>query len=243
VDYEKDVTVHCREIEKCNQRGGRMLSVVDLIKAGTLSLSEAAFLMHRIFSGNSFIVGANPGGAGKTTVMCALLNFLPAGIPIIHTEDTSTLEKSEKKSPCCFLCHEIGPGNYYSYLWGKGLKKFFQLNNSLHTLVSNIHAESYGEVKYQVCTQNLIPEENLKHIDLFIFMKIQRNNFKIQRQISEILCRENSRYIPFEDRKIENSAAADREKVIENRRFLKLAVRDNICLMENFRKAVLEFLY
>jgi len=34
---EQSVRDHCAEIERCNQRGGRMLSVVDLIEAGTMT--------------------------------------------------------------------------------------------------------------------------------------------------------------------------------------------------------------
>jgi len=34
---EQSVRDHCAETERCNQRGGRMLSVVDLIEAGTMT--------------------------------------------------------------------------------------------------------------------------------------------------------------------------------------------------------------
>jgi len=74
------------EINRCNQRGGRMLSFVDLLEANTLSREMAAYFLALISQGNSFMVGANPGGAGKTTVMCALLNFLPPETKIIPTE-------------------------------------------------------------------------------------------------------------------------------------------------------------
>ncbi|MCK5526789.1 MAG: hypothetical protein KAJ05_06545, partial [Candidatus Latescibacteria bacterium] len=68
---------HIRVLDDCNQRGGRMLSLVDLITAGTVDLPLAAYLSAAMRSGASLLVGARPGGAGKTTVMCALLNFLP----------------------------------------------------------------------------------------------------------------------------------------------------------------------
>ena len=60
-----------------------MLSVFDLLAAKTLELDLAAYLMARISKGSSFMVGSVPGGAGKTTVMCALLNFLPIDLPIV----------------------------------------------------------------------------------------------------------------------------------------------------------------
>ena len=54
-----------------------MLSVIDLIKAGTLNIAQAAWLALRILDGDSFLIGARPGAAGKTTVMGALLGLLP----------------------------------------------------------------------------------------------------------------------------------------------------------------------
>ena len=56
-----------------------MLSVVDLLEAGTLTEPQAAWLLARILQGSSWLVGARPGGAGKTTVMAALLAMVPQG--------------------------------------------------------------------------------------------------------------------------------------------------------------------
>ena len=66
---DSDIRNHCAEINRCNQRGGRMLSIVDLIQAGTISRDLAAYALAAIGNGASFLVGAMPGGAGKTTVM------------------------------------------------------------------------------------------------------------------------------------------------------------------------------
>ena len=65
--YDDSILRHCREIDRCNQRGGRMLSVVDLIEAETLSAELAAYCLAAVGQGASFMVGALPGGAGKTS--------------------------------------------------------------------------------------------------------------------------------------------------------------------------------
>ena len=52
-DRDRMVQEHCCEIERCNQRGGRMLSVVDLIDAGTMDLEMAAYLLDAVSSGSS----------------------------------------------------------------------------------------------------------------------------------------------------------------------------------------------
>lgn len=67
--HQAIILAHCAEIERCNQRGGRMLSIVDLIEAGTMTRELAAYSLAAIGAGASFMVGALPGGAGKTTVI------------------------------------------------------------------------------------------------------------------------------------------------------------------------------
>ena len=67
-----------QQIEQLNQRGGRTLSIVDLIQAGTLSVDMAACAMRAMHQGASLLTGARPGGAGKTTLMAAISVVLPA---------------------------------------------------------------------------------------------------------------------------------------------------------------------
>ena len=69
---EKKIDNHIQEISKCNQRGSRMLSIVDLINANTLDKRMAAYFLATISKGISFLVGSNPGGSGKTPIMVAL---------------------------------------------------------------------------------------------------------------------------------------------------------------------------
>jgi hypothetical protein len=92
-----EISKHCDELNRCNQRGGRMLSVFDLLAAKTLDLDLAAYLMARISKGSSFMVGSVPGGAGKTTVMCALLNFVPVDVPLIAATPEAVYEAADTK--------------------------------------------------------------------------------------------------------------------------------------------------
>ena len=90
---QEALQAHIDAINACNQRGGRMLSLVDLIKAGTVDLRLAAYLAAAMHSGASLLVGARPGAAGKTTVMCALLNFLPDRTAIRAVDSQAILGK------------------------------------------------------------------------------------------------------------------------------------------------------
>ena len=103
-DMHDAIAKHCEELNRCNQRGGRMLSVFDLITAKTLDLDLAAYLMARISKGSSFMVGSVPGGAGKTTVMCALLNFLPIDLPIVAATDQAVYKHGSFTAPSAGSC-------------------------------------------------------------------------------------------------------------------------------------------
>ena len=78
-----------RQIEQLNQRGGRMLSIVDLIQAGTISVEMAAYAMRAMAEGASLLTAARPGGAGKTTLMAALVGLLPSDVPLVTVDKFS----------------------------------------------------------------------------------------------------------------------------------------------------------
>ena len=130
---------HVREIERCNQRGGRMLSLIDLLDAGSVDLPLAAYLAAVMRGGASLLVGARPGGAGKTAVMCALLNFLPdrtAIRPVAHLAILAQELQDTQFGQTCYLAHEIGAGSWYAYVWGEQARTFFQLAARGHIVAS-----------------------------------------------------------------------------------------------------------
>ena len=72
-----------KQIRGLNQRGGRMLSIIDLLEAGTVNSEMAGFLLYAMNNNLSFLTAANPSGTGKTTLMGAILNLLKPGVKII----------------------------------------------------------------------------------------------------------------------------------------------------------------
>jgi hypothetical protein len=61
-------------------------SVVELIRAGTMDAELASLLWLLVEARVPVIVAAGPRGAGKTTVLRALLDFLPPGVSVRHLE-------------------------------------------------------------------------------------------------------------------------------------------------------------
>lgn len=176
------------EIEALNQRGGRMLSVVDLLAAGTLSTGAVAYLLLALQRGASFLVGARPGGAGKTAVMGALLGVVPGRERLVSVRDPAHLAELHSElaglqqapagheSPrTTYICHEIGKGSWFGYLWGPAVKNFLALPGGKAgrgpRVASNLHADTLEELLDHLAPVAVgLPE--LRHVDILIFLRV-----------------------------------------------------------------------
>ena len=188
VSVEDGIRDHCRELDRCNQRGGRMLSIVDLLEAGTVDLELAGYLMSRVARGASFMVGARPGGAGKTTVMCALLNLCPPAVRLVAA--TPEVVRRGDAEPAMqttgFVCHEIGPGPYFAYLWGADLRAYCALGARGAMLATNLHADDLEEARDQVCADNGVPEAHFNGFGLLAFLRVRGGLFGGKRVVEKV---------------------------------------------------------
>lgn len=159
-------------LHACNQRGGRMLSVVDLLAAGSLDEHVAAYLIAVMRRGASLLVGASPGAAGKTTVMCALLNFAPQGMNIVVVDHPAVF-RALPAPPACLLAHEISPAPYYAYIWGETARRFFRATHDGYHIASNLHADTLEETYDQLCGLNGVQPADLRAIELKVFLRMR----------------------------------------------------------------------
>ncbi len=180
-----EIRAHCETIQRCNQRGGRMLSIVDLMASGALTRELAAYALAAIGSGSSFMVGAQPGGAGKTTVMGALLNLVPQHVTLVATENEAVVEQGirERLPRRCYICHEIGDGFYYAYLWGHALRRYFKLACAGHMMATNLHADTIEQAQDQVCGDNAVPVSDFRRMNLLFFISVEHTDRSVRRRI------------------------------------------------------------
>jgi hypothetical protein len=242
---EPSIERHCREIERCNQRGGRMLSIVDLLDAGTVDLDAASYLLAAIGRGASFLVGARPGGAGKTTVMGALLNLLPPDVELVAADGLATIEAG-LRSPSprrCYICHEIGDGPYYAYLWGAALRRYFDLAEAGHLLATNLHADTYEEARGQVCKQNGVRAEAFRRVRVLLFLRVEETPRGRTRRIAT--CWESdgrSEHAPLigaEGASLDRSALTDARSRAEARERLERIAASGARTIREVRRALL----
>ncbi len=134
------------------------------------------------------MVSSVPGGAGKTTVMCALLNFVPVDVPLIAATQEAVYKASKAAtSPrACYICHEIGSGPYFAYLWSNALKAYCGLSEHGHMLATNLHADDLEEARDQVCGDNGVRREFFNRFELLIFLRIEGTYLKTHRRIEKV---------------------------------------------------------
>jgi len=241
------IAKHCDELNRCNQRGGRMLSIFDLLAAKTLDLDLAAYLMARISTGSSFMVGSVPGGAGKTTVMCALLNFVPVDVPLIAATPEAVYEAAGTRA--CYVCHEIGSGYYFAYLWADQLRAYCGLSDQGHILATNLHADNPEQARNQICNTNKVQSNHFNKFDLLIFLRIENGYLKVHRWIEEVYSSNGSSgheliFHANDKRTLDNNAKhylADPEYVNACRDFLT-KIPPDVRTIEDTRRHVVEFL-
>ncbi|MCZ6679510.1 MAG: hypothetical protein O7E52_19950 [Candidatus Poribacteria bacterium] len=154
-----------------SRRGDRPLSLLDLIERGTFSLELAAWLMSHVSQGASYIIGAGPGGVGKTTTMRALLSIVPGGRPFGIALPGQIADTYA--SPHCVVSHELSDHRPPGYLWGQDLCEFFALSEQGHTLVGNMHVDDLDEAHGQICDSNGVPESQFRAINLFAFVRVE----------------------------------------------------------------------
>jgi hypothetical protein len=173
-----------KQIQDLNQRGGRMLTMVDLLEAGTVDLDLAGFLLYMMQQRASFLTAANPSGTGKTTLMGALLNLLVPGVEI--RTQTSAPSSDERVEDNCLLVHEISEAPYYSYLWGKKAQDFFTAGNKA-MLASCLHADTIEELTEVLLSPPLeVASEDLLNIDLILFMRKEGLFFNPRRRVFQV---------------------------------------------------------
>ncbi len=168
-------------INRANQRGGRMLSIIDLIEAETLALEAVAWMAVKILDGSSFLVGAKPGGAGKTTVMGALLGLLPAGETVRLARDGTGWETASRGE--CVVAYEIGSGFHEAYIWGRSLVDFCRLGRNGVRLVSNLHADTIAQAESQIVRQNKVEYADFLTFDLFLPVEMSGRWPQIRRKV------------------------------------------------------------
>lgn len=144
-------------------------SLTWLIRAGLLDAQSAAFLSLAVELRRTLVVAAEPHQAGKTTLLTALLDFLPDDAHLIYLrglyerfEFTATADPDTGY----VLCNEIS-GHLPTYLWGRGVRELFQTLRAGFRMATTMHAASGADVLGQLGRYPLdVPASQIAALDL-----------------------------------------------------------------------------
>jgi hypothetical protein len=177
------------EIDRLNQRGGRTLSIIDLIDDGTLTAEMASLVAVLVEAGSSFLTGAVPGGAGKTTLMASMLLFLPEGEPILPVSDSDVIRLAARADgPVTVMPHEIGAGHWYGYIWGREAVDFFALGRHGVRRVSCLHADDPAQTEAAL-TRLGVAREDWEDVKLLAYMAVAGGARGVRRRVEGLYCR------------------------------------------------------
>ncbi len=188
----------------------RAFSIIDLIENGTLSSEAAAFLWTAVegeinYPLNILIIGGT--GAGKTTTLNTLMNFVPRRERIACIEDTLELNffgrdnlvrmatvpptKSNKPIEMKDLlvnALRMRPDKIVvGEVRGEEAKTLFNAMNVGHSAIGTLHANSTKELKSRLTNPPMsVPRNMLSLIDIVVVQKKIIKNGEIRRRISSI---------------------------------------------------------
>ncbi|MFQ5880614.1 MAG: type II secretion system protein E, partial [Dehalococcoidia bacterium] len=142
------------------------LSIVEIVKAGSMSARLAALFWMGMERGASVIIAADPPSSGKTTILTAFLGFLPPQAGVYFTRgigESFDLPPLADAQPFYILINEISD-HLPVYTWGSYARRAFQLASQGYSLGSTMHADTPQEV-VQILEQDLgIPPGHIAHL-------------------------------------------------------------------------------
>jgi energy-coupling factor transporter ATP-binding protein EcfA2 len=126
------------------------LSIIDVVNSGAIDFKLAGLLWLLMEHRASVLVAAGPSFAGKSTLLHALLDFLPPEIEQItlrgYGEDFK-LTGVGKPDKTYLVTEEIS-NHSYEYLWGHQVVRALELIPKGYALGGTIHARNIKEVAY-----------------------------------------------------------------------------------------------
>ncbi len=239
-----------RLIDSLNQRGGRMLSLADLLDRRSVHLEMAAYLLQQVRAGASFITAARPGAAGKTAVVGALLGCIPSTGTIQIVETPRDLQKDGDTwaKPVWHVCHELGPGNWFGYLWGRDVADYFKLIGRQSHIATNLHADTLDEVRSILMGSAIgVAPEDFSRLDLLLTLRMSTWAGNTMRWVNAIYAPDDSGghhlvygWDPATETLQRGPGAPERQSLATETELLKAMVAEGVLELSSFNKRLVE---
>lgn len=160
-----------------------------LIKQGSIAVREAAFLSLAIEARRTLIVTAESPQAGKTTLLTALLDYLPQDIDAYFVRGryerfAFVLDADPQRS--YILCNEISR-HLPTYLWGRGVRILFTALERGFPMATTMHASSGVDALARLRSYPLeLNDRQLGEIDLIATIEMEHIDHRLTRRVTRI---------------------------------------------------------
>ncbi|HYM16588.1 MAG TPA: hypothetical protein VEZ14_13610 [Dehalococcoidia bacterium] len=155
------------------------LSITQILRAGTMPPRVAALLWLAMERGRSIILAADPSGAGKTTILTALLAFARPDAGVYFTRGWGEQFRlppppANDDAPVYIMINEISD-HLPVYSWGPYVLRAFELMAEGYALASTMHADTVEGVIEQLTDECDVPPRLVGHLAFVvpIFVGVQ----------------------------------------------------------------------
>ena len=193
------------------------LSIVQIMQAGTLPPRMAAAFWLGIEHGASFVFAAEPPGAGKTTILTALLPFAREETLVYFTRgwgETFDLPPPSDDHATYIMVNEMSD-HLPVYSWGPYVVKSFELLAEGYSLATTLHAETVEEVIEQLVEDNAAAPEHVARLEFVVPMVIETRDGQTLRRVRDVGLLSNGAGGVEIERLAEWNAKADTFSVLE----------------------------
>lgn len=140
--------------------------------------------------GAPMILAADPPGAGKTTILTALLAFTKPDASVYFTRgwgETFRLPPPPKEGdpPTYLMINEISD-HLPVYSWGPYVQHAFELMAQGYALLSTMHADTVEGVIEQLMEENDVPARNIGYLSFVVPLYVGVRDGKRMRRVSEV---------------------------------------------------------
>lgn len=151
-------------------------TVSELIADDVLDRAAAEFLTSIVRSGASLTIAAGPGGAGKTTIMTSLLDFIPSERRRVFVRGAHHVVDvpDEDVRATTLLINEISP-HLPCYVWGNALRAALRWGQRGAQLLATTHAERPGDLVYRLATSPMrLTSQEIASLGVVAFLDGER---------------------------------------------------------------------
>lgn len=149
--------------------------MAQLIKLGSVDVETAALLWLMLERGASFTIAGPTDpkpGAGKTTVLNALFQFLPQEAALAYTcgcyEDFAFTSLPDIDPATTYvLCNEISDHQPF-YMWGRVARRYLMLPAQGYHIATSVHADTVDDVIYLYHRELCLSSEAVRHLGLIV---------------------------------------------------------------------------